>query len=73
MFADVYEQKFDLEAQLREDGLKFEERRSISQKLRGIYKALGEDDLTMGEDPLIDKWEAELDAGITPDLDENTP
>lgn len=71
MFEDVYEQKVDLERQLESDSIRLEEKRILSQRLRGIYKALGEYDLTMGEDPLIDKWEAELDAGITPDLDEN--
>jgi len=70
MFRDVYEQKVDLERQLEDDALKFEERRSISRRLRGIYKALGERDTTMGEDPLADRWEAQLAAGITPDLDE---
>lgn len=72
MFTDVYDRKTDLEEQLASDTLKFEERRSISTKLRAIYKALGEHDETVGEDSLIDKWERELDAGITPDLNEGS-
>lgn len=72
MFEDVYERKADLEHQLEDGSLRLEERRSISTRLRGILRALGEHDWTMGEDPLIDKWEKELDAGIVPDLDEKT-
>ena len=70
MFEDIYDRKFELEKQLRDDATRFEDRRNISQSLRAIYKALGEEDITQGEDPLIDKWERELAAGITPDLDD---
>jgi hypothetical protein len=70
MYEDIYEQKVDLEKQLEDDALKLEERRSISERLRSIYKALGEKDLTQGEDPLADKWDREWEQGITPDFDE---
>jgi hypothetical protein len=70
MFEDIYERKAELEAQLEDETLRLEERRVLSQKLRAILRSLGEKDVTKGEDSLIDKWEAELEAGITPDLDE---
>lgn len=70
MYEDAYEKKRDLETLLEDPDLKQEERRSISQKLRRVYKALGEKDESMGEDPLADKWERELAEGKTPDLDE---
>lgn len=70
MYEDVYDRKVEIEGLLEDETLKFDERRMYSQKLRAIYKALGEQDVTMGEDPLADKWERELAAGITPNLDE---
>lgn len=70
MYEDAYERKFDLETLLEDPEMRQEERRHVSQKLRRIYKALGEEDLTLGEDPLIDKWERELAEGKEPDLDE---
>lgn len=71
MYEDVYDRKQDLERQLDDETLRFEDRRNLSQTLRKIYEVLGEEeDAVLGEDPLIDKWEQELEAGITPDLDE---
>lgn len=73
MYEDAYEKAGDLEALLDDPDTRQEERRAISQKLRKLYKALGERDTTWGEDPLIDKWERELAEGKIPDLEEQMP
>lgn len=70
MYADLYERKRELEAQLDDEDTRIDQQRQVSKRLRSIYKALGEEDQTMGEDPLIDKWERELEADIRPDLNE---
>lgn len=70
MYEDIYDRKIELERQLENEMLRMDDRREIGQRLRKVYAALGEDDLTQGEDPLIDKWERELEEGLMPDLDE---
>lgn len=70
MYEDAYTRKEDLESQLEDEGLKMENKRELRQKLRGLYAALGEGDETQGDDPLVDKWEREFEAGFVPDLDE---
>lgn len=70
MYEDTYDRKVELETLLEDESLKHEDRRLYSKRLRSIYKALGEGDPTMGEDPLIDKWEREMAEGLTPNLDE---
>ena len=70
MYEDIFEKKAELEGLLDDADLRHEERRRLSKQLRSIMKALGEPDPTLGEDPLIDKWERELAEGKTPDLNE---
>jgi hypothetical protein len=41
----------------------------LKRQLRGVHSALGLP-VEIDYDPLIDKWERELEAGITPDLNE---
>ncbi len=75
MYEDAYEKVRDLETLLEDPDIKQEERRGLSQRLRKLYKMLGEtdEDKAIGEDPLIDKWEKELAEGKMPDLDEPVP
>lgn len=74
MYVDVYERVQGLETLLEDPDMRQEERRNTSQRLRKLYRLLGEDeDKAIGEDPLIDKWEKEMLEGKTPDLDENLP
>lgn len=65
-YEDLYAEKLDLEALLEEgDG----DYQSVVKRLGAIYKAL-EEDATAISDPLIDRWEAQLANGETPDLTE---
>ncbi len=75
MYEDAYERVRDLETLLDDPDIRQEERRNLSQRLRKLYKMLGEtdEDKAIGEDPLIDQWEKDLDEGRMPDLDAPVP
>ena len=70
MFEDVYEERRSVLAQLEDEDIKSRERERLNGQLRRLNTALGEDPFEASSDPLVDKWLREIDAGITPDLDE---
>ncbi len=72
MYEDLYERKAEIEIQLVDEMTPMRERTSLMARLRKLNKMLDEE-LEVSDDPLIDKWEAELESGVTPDLDEDTP
>lgn len=69
MYEDLYERKAEIVAQLEDDMTPMSEKSNLIARLEGINKILGED-LDYSADPLADKWEREIQAGIEPDLDE---
>lgn len=64
----MYERKAEIERQLDDDRTPRQQVAELYSQLARIQRALGED-VDCG-DPLIDKWERELEQGIIPDLDE---
>ena len=66
MYEDALLEKEELLSDLEQDAADVS---VISARLMVIDEFLGENTEEIGDD-LIDKWEAELAAGITPDLDE---
>jgi hypothetical protein len=72
MYEDLYERKAELEALLADEMTPMRERTTLMARLRRLNKILDED-LEVSDDPLVDKWEAELAAGRIPDLDEGLP
>ncbi len=73
MYEDAYERRLELETLLEDPDMRQEERRRLSGQLRKMYIALGEEDPTKGEDPLVDMWEEQLARGEVPDLDAQVP
>ena len=71
MYEDLYERRAEIETALEDEVTPLRERSALTARLQNINKILDEEEYT--DDPLIDKWEAELEAGITPDLDEDVP
>lgn len=64
---DLYAEKADLLQQLEDPDL--EDAIPIMQRINRLSEALGETD-RVTDDPLIDKWEAQLARGEIPDLTE---
>lgn len=69
MYEDLYERKAEFQAQLEDDMTPLGEKSSLMARLERINKILGED-LDQVADPLVDKWEKQIQAGEEPDLDE---
>ncbi len=68
MYEDVYARKAEIEDRIeRGDGDGGEN----LEALNAVKRALGEDE--QAEDALWDQWEADLEAGRTPDLDAEVP
>jgi hypothetical protein len=63
---DLYAEKADLIERLEDPE---EDARRLMQRLNLIAEALGDEEY-LTDDPLIDKWEAQLARGETPDLSE---
>ena len=69
MYEDLYLRKEELEEDLENASGK--EYTDISKRLNAIYRALDTDtDEGYEDDPLIAKWERELEEGKVPDLEE---
>lgn len=68
MYEDMIIRREELESMLQEAEEKKDPRSSIMEAITAINRALGESDFV--EDALIDKWEAQLEAGEIPNLDE---
>lgn len=69
MYEDLYLRKEELEDELENASGK--EYTEISKRLNAIYRALDTDnDEGYEDDPLIAKWERELEEGKAPDLEE---
>jgi hypothetical protein len=66
MFEDLYQQRSDVEADL-ENGRGDQD--ALLQKLTALNRAI-DGDAGGPEDPLVDKWERELEMGLIPDLNE---
>lgn len=71
MYEDIYAQIQEIEARLADDMTPLREKTSLSGRLRKLYRALGETQ-DISDDPLVDQWERDIEAGITPDLDATT-
>ena len=69
MYEDLYSRKFELEDMI-ENGSQVGESKENMESLASINKILGETENVIDGDPLIDKWERELEEGKVPDLDE---
>lgn len=66
MYEDSLVRKDEIMEELKE--AKGEASSALLKQLNAVSKLLGEDEYT--SDPLIDKWERELEEGLTPDLNE---
>ena len=69
-YEDLAARRDDLREQLQGDSGKSPEER-ILEMINAINRVFGDD--PEGFDPLFDKWERELEEGLTPDLDELPP
>ena len=71
MFEDWLLRKEELERSLVDDGYNYntDQVREMERELNELNKVLGEGGIEF-KDELIDKWEQELEEGITPDLHE---
>ena len=67
MYSDLYIKRDELEDSLKE--LSGKEADLVVKQINDINASL-EDGEYFTTDPLIDKWEKELEAGLTPDLSE---
>lgn len=61
-------QRSEYQAQLDEDNLDAQSRMRITERIQAIDRVMGEMEHLSG-DPLVDLWEAQMEAGIEPDLD----
>lgn len=69
----MFEKKFHLEYLLndKEGDLKPEQRTAMQEQLLALDRALEEQD-SLGQDDLVEFWEAEMAAGRAPDLSMKT-
>jgi len=65
-YEDLYAEKEELLARFEDDN---EDANALMLRINAISEALDDGD-SVTDDPLIDKWEADLAAGRMPDLSE---
>jgi len=66
MYEDLYVRRNDIKAQITDGDV---DQRKAIKVLNAIEGLLG-DPSGSGSDPMVDKWERELDEGKTPDLND---
>jgi len=63
MYEDLYGKRLEIEMKLTDGDIEHQE---ALKRINAINKVLGEHQ--QNDDPLVDEWEAEIEAGRIPDL-----